>query len=86
MYSCEVIKLTVARTLLRDFDALFNDYAKQADFNTIGEKLGTQVKVKNTIVEKWPIRLKEDASKEDFDIRLGSGHIGSERYVEWERA
>jgi hypothetical protein len=41
----------------------------------------------NTIVEKWPMRLRrkvgQPGAKEEFDLLLGSGH-GNERYVEWQ--
>jgi hypothetical protein len=53
-------------------------------FDSIGKTIGLQVRDKNTIVEKWPLRLKRGASKENFNILLASGHIGGERYVEWE--
>jgi hypothetical protein len=43
------------------------------------------MKKKNTVIEKWPLRLKKGATKEEFRILHSSGHVGSERYVEWKR-
>jgi len=43
----------------------------------------------NTIIEKWPLRLKllphEKGAKEEFNSLLSSSHTGIERYVEWSR-
>jgi hypothetical protein len=84
--SCEFIKVTEALyKAVRDFDKLFDDYEKQVDFKSIGKATGLQVMAQNKIVEKRPMRLRMNASKEDFDIILVSGHVGSERYLEWER-
>ena len=47
------------------------------------------VKEENTIIEKWPMRLKlslpQPGAQEEFDILQASGHSGNERYVEWKR-
>ena len=40
----------------------------------------------NTIQEKWPMRLRKGATKEEFDLLIASGLTGSERYVEWRAA
>lgn len=49
--------------------------------------LTDMVMKENTIVEKWPMRLKKKAgqpgAQEEFDLLLGTGH-GNERYVEWQ--
>jgi hypothetical protein len=49
----------------------------------IVKEVRLEMKEKNTVIEKWPMRLKKEATKEDFDILNASGHMGSERYVEW---
>ena len=47
------------------------------------------MKVENTIIEKWPLRLKlslpQPGVQEEFDTLQASGHSGGERYVEWKR-
>jgi len=55
------------------------------NFRSIGKATGLQVRDDNRIVDKWSLRLKRGASKQEFDIILASGHVGSERYFEWER-
>lgn len=52
-------------------------------------KGGIVMKKDNTLVEKWPLRLKlspehPDAQNE-WDVLQASNHTGSERYVEWKR-
>lgn len=50
-------------------------------------RLANMAMKKNTVVEKWPMRLKKKAgqpgAKEEFDLLFGSGH-GNERYLEWQ--
>jgi len=84
--SCDVIRAMEACTHFKNFDALFHKYEEQVDFQKIGQALGLQVRNQNRIVPKWPMRLKENASKSEFEVLQASGHVGSERYVEWERA
>lgn len=47
------------------------------------------LKVKHTIVEEWPFRLKlepgEPGAQEEFDRLLAGGSSGKECYVEWKR-
>jgi len=83
--NCKMVKVAEARTLVRDFNALFSEHAEEQGFGSIGKAIGLQVRDKNTIVEKWPLRLKSGASKENFNILLSSDHIAGEKHVEWER-
>ena len=43
----------------------------------------------NTIIEKWPLRLKslphEIGAKEEFSTILSTPYTGIERYIEWSR-
>ncbi|APA07182.1 hypothetical protein SS1G_04092 [Sclerotinia sclerotiorum 1980 UF-70] len=83
-YNPEVIKYLNARSAFRDFDRPFDKFQKHCRLNEIGPIVGLKIKSKNTVVEKWPLRLKPGSAQEDFEILLASGHTGSERYVEWE--
>jgi hypothetical protein len=74
-----------ARTLVQDFGVIFDKFEKEKDFKGIGEASRLQVRDRNKIVKKWRLRLSRSAGKEDFDIILASGHVGSERYVEREK-
>lgn len=50
---------------------------------------GILMKQTNTVVEKWPLRLKlrcgQPGAQSEFDVLEASGNIGHERYVEWKR-
>jgi hypothetical protein len=63
---------------------------KTGHFRKIEKLLETTMKESHTIVDKWPMRLKlrpdQAGAKEEFNLRLGSAHLGCERYVEWKRA
>jgi len=82
---CDIIKVMEACTHFRDYDALFNKYEEHYNLQRIGSATGLRVRNQNRLVAKWPLKLKQNASREEFDILLASGHVGSERYVEWER-
>jgi len=62
---------------------------KRMDFDSLGRAAGARVKAENTIVEKWPMRVKRKAgqpgAEEEFRMVLASCHTGVERYVEWVR-
>jgi len=62
---------------------------RELKFAEMTQDIGLMVKEQNTIIEKWPMRLKlslpQAGAQEEFDILQASGHSGSERYVEWKR-
>ena len=61
----------------------FQRFMDECRLEKMGKASGLQMKLKNTIVEPWPIRLKKNATQDEFDVLLASSHVGSERYVEW---
>lgn len=73
-----------AQVLFRDFDKLFDRFKLDCRLSEISNATNLKMKSKHTIVEPWPLRIKENATQYEFDVLLASGHIGSERYVEWE--
>jgi hypothetical protein len=77
-----MLKAFEACLYFRDSVALFDKYEKHFDFRDIGKATGLQARDENKIVDKWPLRLKRGTNKQEFDIMLASGHVGSERYVE----
>jgi hypothetical protein len=64
-------------------------YTMLYEFGPLTARLGLEVKRENSVVERWPTRLKhkqEEAwSQHEFNILLGSDFSGLERYVEWRR-
>ncbi len=81
--STVIIRMVEARMMFWDYDSLFQSYMDGMEFDKISWLSGTVVKEENTIVDAWPMRLKNDPSQEEFDHLHASGHNGSERYVEW---
>lgn len=79
----DVLRLAHTKGIFRDFDVLFNKYTTNFGFLEVARTAGLMIKERNTIVEKWPLRLKPGASKEEFRDLISGGHWGSERYVEW---
>ena len=58
-------------------------------FSNVERSSAVKMKEPHTIIEKWPMRLKlqpgQKGAKEEFELLLSSGHVGTERYVEWQR-
>lgn len=81
----ELLALGASYQLVINVDTIFNRYMKAARMEEVGEILGLKMKPKNTIVSKWPLRLKKKPTRREFEMLYWSGHMGSERYVEWSR-
>ena len=82
----DLVKFLSAEVLFRDFDAIFTRFKGECHLDEISKAAGLSMKSENTIVRPWPMRLRDNATQREFDVRLASGHTGSERYVEWKRA
>lgn len=80
--NADFLRITNARVLFRNFDMLFMRYCEKVKISENSRAAGLRIKT-NTVVERWPLRLKENATKEEFETLLASGHTGCERYVEW---
>ena len=84
--SADFLKFNDARIMFRDVDKAFQSYVKEYHFEEAAKAAGLKMKSKNTIVEAWPMRLKSNATQDEFELLLASGHTGTERYVEWRSA
>jgi hypothetical protein len=82
--NADFMRFNDARIMFRDFDKLFQRFCHECQFEEIGKGAGLKMKSNNTIIEPWPMRLKKNATQEEFDILLASSHMGSERYIEWQ--
>jgi hypothetical protein len=80
----EVIKFVKAHNLFQDCDALFDRFMRECSLRRIRRATGLNVKFTNTIAQPWTLRIKTNATQQDLDSLLVSGHNGSERCVEWE--
>ncbi|KAH7095343.1 hypothetical protein FB567DRAFT_601187 [Paraphoma chrysanthemicola] len=82
----------VAADMFGDFDLYFEKFSSKPDkrqagsMNQLARINGMQVKAKQTIIERWPYRVKEETTKEQFKILLSESTSGHERYVEFEKA
>lgn len=83
-WSADFLRYNDARSMFRDLDKPFDMFMKECYLDDISQMVGLNIKNKHTLVEKWPLRLRKGANQEEFDMLLASGHMGSERYVEWE--
>lgn len=84
--NAEVVKAIHAQGLFADNDTLFNRFLEATQAEHIAKLFcGMAMKEKNTIVAKWPMRLGKKPTQKEFDLVCRSGHLGSERYVEWYR-
>jgi hypothetical protein len=84
-YDPDVMNAIAAQDSCRDYNLLFNCYMSECAFRESSRKVKLILKEKNTIVGKWPMRLKKNATQTEFKILHASSHTGSYRYVEWKR-
>jgi hypothetical protein len=82
--NAEVIKFVEAHNLFQDCNALLGRFMRECRLRRISRVAGLNMKSTNTIAEPWTLRIKTNATQQDFDSLLVSGHNGSERWVEWE--
>jgi len=82
--------LTKLSSTSTDETECFTRYVERLMLTELGDFVGAAMKEENTIVEKWPNRLKFDPAtqegKDEFHRRITSILGGEERYVEWVRA
>ncbi|RGP78863.1 set and mynd domain-containing 3 [Fusarium longipes] len=85
----DIIKFSYARDYVRTYDHIFDRVSKMFSFSEFPRYIGVAIKEKNTIVEKWPFRLKlspeQKGAKEEFDLMMRGGASGKELYLEWKR-
>ena len=86
VYAPGYMKVANARDLVRDYDGLFRQFELECRLGEVSKAYGAHMKVKNTIVKHWPMRLPKNGTVAEFNVLMASGHNGSERYVEWEKA
>ncbi len=57
------------------------------EFQEVARECHMIMKPQNTIIQKWPFRLRkafgETGAQDGFDKLLASSWSGAERYVEW---
>ncbi|KAJ9663962.1 hypothetical protein H2201_005444 [Coniosporium apollinis] len=82
-FNADFIMFTDARPVVRDFDKLFDRWMREHRFGDIGKAVGLKMGSEHTIVPPWPMRLRQNATQREFDRLRASGHVESERYVEW---
>lgn len=85
MSTPEMIRISSCYTMFGNFENAFDTFLKDVQLHKLLKKHGMMVKEKHTIIEPWPLRVTENTSKEDFEIRCATTHTGCERYMEFER-
>lgn len=81
----DFLKIPSYLAMMVGFDDVFENYLEAIDMKNIAQKLGLNVKDETTVNTAWPLRLESKSSPYKHDLLLASGHVGSERYVEWDR-
>lgn len=71
--------------LLIDLDKFFDSYVVEEKFEEAAAENGLEMVKRHTIVERWPLALKKDATQEDFALFLATGDGGLTRCCEWRR-
>ena len=80
----DLVRYMSAEILFWNFDDLFDRFKRERYLDEISKAAGLTMKAENTIVRPWPMRLRQNATQREFNVRFASGHTGTERYVEWQ--
>lgn len=84
----DFLRMSAAKDLLEPAERHFEEYAKQFEFDRSARMLGWRRRATNTIIERWPYRLRKPYGvkgyEAEFDDLLASTLIGWETYIEWE--
>lgn len=78
------VRFMQAVAACKDYDHLWDRWAKKIGLNAVAKEANLRQKRKNTVVEPWPFHIPREASFSEFWEMFGAGG-GSERYVEWSR-
>ena len=83
------LQIMMAKDKFSPFDAWYSEYEARHRVNATAFSCGLMTKGTNTVVEKWPWRLKkqwgQSGAQKAFDELFASGPTVFERYVEWKR-
>ncbi|KAF2434008.1 hypothetical protein EJ08DRAFT_694040 [Tothia fuscella] len=78
-----------AKPLVRDVERYLGKYMKREQASLIMQVAGARVKLRNTIMDKWPCCLKlrpeQPGAQEEFNAALASTLNETEVYHEWQR-
>lgn len=85
MSSPEMIRISSCYTMFGDFEKAFGTFLKDVSMHKLTKKYGVKIKEKHSIVKPWPLRVTDKTTKEEFEIRCATSHVGCERYMEFER-
>ncbi|KAF4500706.1 hypothetical protein FAGAP_3069 [Fusarium agapanthi] len=84
-----MVKITYGASHLREYDNIFERVAGHQELASFPDWAGAMMKEKQTIIEKWPYRLKlrpgQPGGKEEFDLLMEGDSSGKELYLEWKR-
>lgn len=72
--NADSIRFMRAKVLFQDFEKLFSRFKCECHLDEISEATGLKTKFKNTIVQPWAMRIKENVTQHEFNVLLVSGH------------
>jgi hypothetical protein len=81
----EMIRISSCYTMFGDFEKAFGTFLKDVQMHKLTKKYGIKIKEKHSIIKPWPLRVTEETTKAEFEIRCATLHTGCERYMEFER-
>jgi hypothetical protein len=67
-----------------NFEKYFERFLEKRKVEQAARAVGLRMAETNTLVEKWPMRLGANATKEEFTYLLATGQYSSFRFCEWE--
>ncbi|KAI1012922.1 hypothetical protein LB503_001348, partial [Fusarium chuoi] len=88
-WDVEIVKWQYASELIRTYDHIYDRIAHNLEFHKFPEYLKVGIKDQNTIIEKWPFRLKlkfgQEGAQQEFDRVMGQAITTKAFYLEFKR-
>ncbi|UKZ75167.1 hypothetical protein TrVFT333_002843 [Trichoderma virens FT-333] len=85
----KAIKWTYAQANVANYDPIFDRFMNNFRFSQVEQLFGVTMKRKNTVIEKWPFKMKlqygQPGALEELIQLTDEVVLAKERYVEWRR-
>lgn len=90
LFNPDVLRLNISMDIFAPIEDWFEEYKRLVDFERAMRETGLRMKSDNTIIPRWPYRLKTSSThsvvQKDVEDLLASSLYGWELYIEWQLA
>jgi hypothetical protein len=81
----DIILRTACYDMFKPWDKYFDMFMEEARIAQFAKLYGMAIKKKHSIVQPWPYKIRNQTTKQEFDVLRASSTTGFERYMEFMR-